>query len=256
MKKDFKEKFLMFFKKVGNGFANLLFPDNIKCFFCGDDVPDFENKPFCDGCEKKISFNNKKRCLVCSEPIDDDKVVCDECKKTKRYFKRAFCPFVYEGLVRKVILAYKDSNERYRAKTFAKFMAEDIKKSGVKIDVITFVPMTKKKQRKRSFNQAELLAKKLGEILGVEVVPLLKKVRDEKSQKFSSYSERQKNINGLYALLDIPSHKDKTILLVDDIITTCATVNFCSMLLSQKFKEVYVCAIARNRLRKNKDVEF
>lgn len=255
MKKEVKgvkksDSFGMFCNMVGNLFSNLLFPDNIKCVFCGQDIPDFEHKPFCDSCEKELSFNNKNKCLICAEPIENEAVVCDNCQKHKRNFKKAFCPFVYEGIVRKAILGYKDSNQRYKAKSFAKFIVEDIQISGIKLDAVTYIPMTKKKQKKRTFNQSKLLAEEIAKLLNLEVLDLFEKQKENKGQKFSTFKERQENMVGMYELKSVKLKKSQNILIVDDVITTCATVNFCSGLINQKVKNVYVCAIARNKLKK------
>ena len=76
------------------------------------------------------------------------------------------------------------------------------------------------------------------------------KTRDDKAQKFSSFKERQEKMIGLYALKDgVKLGKSKNVLIVDDIITTCATVNYCAGLLKNKVANVYVCSIARNKLK-------
>lgn len=248
-----ENRFIKYFKKVLKFCENLLFP-NCKCLFCGRDVPNFEEKPYCDECEKELSFNRKSKCLICSEPIENDAVVCDNCQKHKRNFKKAFCPFVYDGLVRKSILGYKDSNQRYKAETFAKFIVDEIEKENIKFDLITFVPLTKKKEKQRSFNQSKLLAEEIGKLLGVEVISVFRKDKDDVSQKFSTFKERQENMIGLYSVMEnVKLKKTQSVLIVDDVITTCATVNYCSGLVSKKVKEVYVCAIARNKLRRKQD---
>lgn len=249
-KMGFWKKVGLVFKKIGNGFLNMLFPENIKCVFCGTDVPNFDEKPYCEECEKVVAFNNGHKCMICSEPIGNEAIVCDNCQKHKRHFVKAFCPFVYEGIVRSTVLNYKISNRRYLAKTFAKFIAKEIEMAKVKIDAITFVPMTKKKEKDRSFNQAKLLAVELAKILKVEVRDLFVKAKDGKGQKFSSFKERQENMIGMYELKKGEKlRKDETILIVDDVITTCATINYCSGLLEKKVKNVYVAAIARNKLK-------
>ena len=238
------------FEKVTRFCDHLVFPDDIKCIFCGRDIKDFDEKCYCDECEKRIPFNNKNKCLVCSEPIDNEAVVCDNCQKEKRNFRKAFCPFVYDGIVRNAILSYKDSNQRYKAKPFAKFIANEIQKDEVKIDIISFVPLTHKKEKSRSFNQSKLLAEEIGKILNVEVVDMFIKTRDDKAQKFSSFKERQEKMIGLYALKEgVKFDKSKNVLIVDDIVTTCATVNYCAGLLKNKVANVYVCSIARNKLK-------
>ncbi len=242
-------KFKIMWNKVSRFFDTLLFPDNIKCIFCGTDVPDFENKPFCEVCEKAIEFNNGNRCIICDEPIENEAIVCNNCQKTKRFFKKSFCPFVYSGIVRKIILDYKISNHRYKSKTFAKYIANLITESKTKIDFITYVPMTKKKEKTRSFNQAKLLAEELGKILNVEVIACFEKLKDNAGQKYSNYKERQDNMIGMYGLLPTKLDSERNYLIVDDIITTGATVNYCAGLISKRVKNVYVCAIARNKKR-------
>ncbi|MBP3619671.1 MAG: ComF family protein [Clostridia bacterium] len=244
----------LFFKKCGQSFMNLLFPEDIKCLFCGSDIPNFDDKPYCDECEKVLPFNDGHRCLICDEPIDNEANVCDSCQKNKRFFVKAFCPFVYKGLVRKAILNYKDKNKRYMAKSFAKFIANTVTKTGIKFDYISFVPMTKKKEKERSFNQSKLLAKELGKLLELEVKEVFEKTKDGRLQKNSTFKERQENIVGMYKLKDgVKLKNSDVVLIVDDIITTCATINYCSGLIVNKVAGVYVAAIARNKLRIVKD---
>lgn len=256
MKKKFFLKIGVFFKNVGKVFLDMLFPDNIKCLFCGTDVPDFENKPYCEECEKTVDFNDGHRCIICSEPIGNEAIVCDNCQKNKRSFVKAYCPFVYNGVVRKSVLGFKSSNKRYLARHFAKFIAKEIFEDKVEFDAIAFVPMTKKKEKERSFNQSKLLAIELGKILQVEVRELFVKTQDGESQKFLNFKERQKNMVGTYALKDgARLLSTEKILIVDDIITTCATINYLSGLIEKKVDKVYVASIARNKLNTGKERE-
>ena len=80
-------------KKFISAIKNLIFPEEYKCIFCGQDIPDFQNKPYCDECEKVLSFNNKNKCLVCDEPIENEATICDVCQKHKRYFKKSILSF-------------------------------------------------------------------------------------------------------------------------------------------------------------------
>lgn len=234
---------LSFFKK-------LLFPDDFKCVFCGKDIPDFDKKPFCENCEKNLPWNNKNRCLICDDPINNEAKVCDFCQKNIRFFKEAFCPFLYEGIVRKTILNFKNQNQRYKAKPLAKFLTERILSENVKIDLVTFVPMTKKKQSERSFNQSELLAQELSKSLKAEFVDLFIKTKETKSQKELSYKERQENVSKAFAFKKNSTlSKNETVLIVDDCLTTCATLNSCAKLIYKKVNCVYVCALARKSLK-------
>lgn len=240
------------FAKLKGFLSGLFYPDNIKCIFCGDDVPDYEAKPICDRCEKNVRYNSGNRCLICAEPIENEAMVCDECQLHKRSFKRAFCPFVYDGNVRKAILAYKDSNRRYLAKPFAKQIVKELKESGISFDYVTFVPLTEKKKKKRGFDQAELLATYIAEGLNVPVFNVFEKIKDGKAQKKLGYNQRFENTQDMYRLLPHRFKRKDTVLIVDDVITTGATTGACAKLIEKKVANVYAAAIARNVLDKNK----
>ena len=235
-----KSSFLM---KISSLIDKLLFPDDIKCIFCGRDIPTFYDKPYCNECEKSLPFNNTNRCLICDMPIESEAKICDFCQNNKRFFKKAYSPFIYDGIVRQSILSYKFNNNRYLAKGFAIIIAKYIK--NLKIDFITFVPMTKKKFKERSFNQSERLAEEIGKILNVKVIKTLNKIKDTGEQKVLNYKERSKNLKDAFAVMNKDLIKGKSVLLVDDVITTCATVNTCAEYLS-KYSTVFVTAIARN----------
>lgn len=251
-----KRKKYDIFKKISIFFNKLIFPDDIKCVFCGRDIPSFYEKPYCSNCEKLLPKNDGKRCLICDEPIGNEAVICDHCQKNKRYFKKARAPFLYKDLVRKSLLSYKSDNKRYLAKGYAIIIAKEIK--GWKIDLITYVPMTKRKEKERSFNQSKLLAKNLAKILNLPCFETLEKVSETKSQKTLNYLERQKNLLSVFNLKDKELVKNKNVLIVDDIITTCATLNTCAKILSKHANNIFVCALARNALKKeeNENVEL
>jgi len=257
MKKEKKwtEKMHRTFAKVGGFLSNTLFPTDFKCAFCDNDVPDFDNNPFCDDCLKDITFNDGNQCMICGEPIDNEAKVCDFCQKNMRKFKRAICPFVYSGKVRSAILRFKDDGKKYLAKVFARFIADAIKKSEIKITKITFVPLTDKKKRKRGFDQAELLAKELALLLNLKVDKLFVKVKDGKTQKFSNFKERHENMIGMYAMTDVKLDKSDFVLIVDDIITTGATIDFCAGLCANKVNTVYAAAVARNKLKEKANIK-
>lgn len=250
-----KEKMKNFMEKFDK-FLNLIFPPDIKCIFCGNDINHFYEQPYCSKCAKTLSYNTGNRCRICDEPIDNEAIVCDDCQKQKRHFKRAYCPFVYEDKIRENLLSYKIHNRRYLALAYAlmieKYIGEDIKH----FDLITFVPMTPKKEKERSFNQSKLLAEELGKLTKLPVMTCLKKNFDTKPQKELSYKERMKNLNNVISVVNNKEIKGKKILLVDDIITTCATIDTCASCLSKYAQEISVCAVARNKLHKQNKEEF
>jgi len=97
-------------------------------------------------------------------------------------------------------------------------------------DVITFVPMTRRDQRKRGFNQAEVMARVIGKRLDLPVVKLLAKARETELQSKLSAAKRKSNLRDAFRLL--PCVQDQ-VLLVDDICTTGATVEECARMLKR-----------------------
>ena len=96
-----------------------------------------------------------------------------------------------------------------------------------------------------TFNQSKLLAEEIGKLLKVSVLSCFKKEIDTKVQKRLTYKERRSNVIGEYTLKKINVKKSDNVLIVDDVITTTATVGYCSGLIYPKVNKVYACAIAR-----------
>lgn len=84
--------FRTFFNYFNNFLDKYIFPNDIKCIFCGKDIPSFYEKPYCFSCEKEIKLSTRNRCLICDLPINNEAKICDFCKTNHRHFKRAFTP--------------------------------------------------------------------------------------------------------------------------------------------------------------------
>ena len=237
--------FRTFFNYFNNFLDKHIFPNDIKCIFCGKDIPSFYEKPYCFSCEKEIKLSTRNRCLICDLPINNEAKICDFCKTNHRHFKRVFTPLIYDNIVRKTLISYKKDNKRYLSKGFAVIIYNYIKNYANDFDIITYVPLTKEKRKERSFNQSEHIAKELGKLLNIEVEEFLIKAKVTIEQKTLNFQERKKNLLNSFKLKNIEKLKDKNVLLVDDIITTCATIDECSRVLSKYAKNVYATAPAR-----------
>ena len=122
-------------------------------------------------------------------------------------------------------------------------------------DVLTWIPISEKRRRKRGFDQVELLAEKLAQELGIMPQPLLKKIRDNPAQSgIVGQAERRANVLGVYQVLNPEQLQGKRVLLLDDIITTGATAGECArVLLTAGAKEVHFAVIAAARQHKKAD---
>ncbi len=184
-----------------------------------------------------------KRCALCDEVIEYDKNMCEDCTKTfstvqilrhipylnGERFVECISPFLYTGGIRKAILNLKFHNVRSNLSFFAGSIAENIleKFDVSNIDYICFVPMSEKSFKDRGYNQSELLACALSEILKIPVKNVLIKNRETFNQHELSADERNKNLLGAFSACSNESVRNKDFILCDDIITTGSTLGEC-----------------------------
>lgn len=195
-----------------------------------------------------------ERCPYCDKIIDYDKLCCDECKNIfgtvtyKTYAKGGF-PCVsattYTDKFADAVKRFKFHNRRQYAFSLARKMAEAIAKEyqDVNFDYIAYVPMHRIKQQERGYNQSRLLAKELSFILGIPIVHALIKVRNNEPQHSTkSAAKRAENVKGAFKAVSKEIIKDKSILLIDDIITTGNTLGECARMLMKHESRNICCA--------------
>ena len=214
---------------VFDSILDLVFPR--KCVFCGKVI---KKSDICNECRAKLPYTKG-----------------DEITQKLPFVSACVSPLFYENEVREAFLRYKFSNEQAYAVKFGKFMAECVKNNldYEGIDVISCVPLSKKRFRKRGYNQSRLLAKEISERLGIPEKELLKKNKDNLAQsKTKSSKERLINVAGVYSMQRAADVNRKTVLLVDDIVTTGATISECARILRRAGAErVFAVTYARHR---------
>ena len=218
-------------RRVLDGISEAVAPIEFKCLACGKDI--FDELGFCSDCIKQVVFNNGKTCKRCGVAIDGDEDYCGNCAYDKLYFDRAYSVFNYDGAIQKAILAMKFNNLGSYAKVFARYLVYLAQKRNLCYDLVTFVPMSKKKLKKRRYNQAQLLAKYFCAILGQDdkLVGAVVKVKETAPQEELSKTERKTNLVGAYKVsADV---KGKRVLIIDDVKTTGATINECAKVLKR-----------------------
>ena len=168
----------------------------------------------------------------------------------KNYFDYHIYFFKYEGIIRETILKYKFQDNSYLYKTFTNFFIKNKKfcRFLENYDIIMPVPISKKRNKERGYNQSTLIATELSKILNLElVINCLKKTQNVIEQSKLSKEKREENIKGVYSLINEEKLKNKKILLVDDIFTTGSTVNeCCKMLQIVEPSEITVLTIAKD----------
>ncbi|NCB48710.1 MAG: ComF family protein [Clostridia bacterium] len=227
--------------KMKNKIAKVLFSDEFECLNCGAERMENEHFYLCKKCFFDIEFIENS-CEICGDRVGSFDLICNNCKKTSHFFTKALCVAKYDGVASNLVRKLKYDNSKYLAKTLGLFMAQKLKKSGLKdIDFVVPVPLNINRIIERGFNQSELIAKVVAEECSLKVnLKLVKRVKNTPTQTSLSSSERRQNVKNAFELLDKSAVKDKNILLIDDILTTGATIDELSKLFKKhKAKNVF-----------------
>jgi ComF family protein len=237
-------------KKVFLKVINLLYP--ITCSLCGRDLDAVCKYRICNECKELFNKIKNNVCEKCGIPLDDGGSLCYICKKDLRIynFDKLRSVYLYKGHLRRLILRFKYSKRVFLYKDFAFEMSkltqeyEFFKDS----DFIIPVPLNILRKLKRGYNQAELLAKDISIQTGIPMLTnILFRNKITKPQFQLSKLERLKNMNNSFVIKNESVIRNKTILLIDDIATTCSTVSVCAKVLKDgQAKKVYVLTLARD----------
>jgi len=159
--------------------------------------------------------------------------------------------FRYENVSRAIIYALKFNSIKHIYKIFVPYILSKIEYLNENIDIITSVPMNRKKMIKRGYNQSELIAKEVGRQTGIEFCEILKENSGAKQQRSLNYDERFINVIDRYKTINNNKFMNKVVLLIDDVFTTGATINECSrkLILSGAAK-IFSITLVRSDLKK------
>lgn len=179
------------------------------------------------------------RCLCCGRAVRPERLFCPGCVPAlpKEPLSREFplsgggslavaACFPYEKGFRRTLHRLKFQEERALARPLGTLMAEAASSLGEDFDGVTWVPMSPQKLRRRGYNQSELLAKAVAKELGLPAWNLLEQVRETDTQHSLTRAQRADNVRGAYRAKS--ATLGKRVLLVDDIVTTGATLRACA----------------------------
>lgn len=171
-------------------------------------------------------------------------------------YVRCATPFLYRDLVRDGILRFKFRGAQLSSGVFGEELARCAKTwYDGEFDLVTWVPVSEKRRRERGFDQSELLARAMTRCWDGEPVQLLRKTQNNPAQsRLGAADERRANVLGVYEAVDARRIRGKRILLVDDILTTGATMGECARVLREAgAAEVMCVALAAREFGKEDD---
>ncbi len=179
----------------------------------------------CDACHEDLKRRHGIRggCFVCGGPINGRQ--CPRCRKESFAFERVRAPFVYREEVRLLVELYKYGGIVRIAGFLARDMASVLPELGP-FDLIVPLPLNKVKERERGFSQTRRLARELERIAGVRMADrLLRRTRNTRSQTGLGREERKLNVRDAFRAEPWTGLEGATVLLVDDVMTTGATMD-------------------------------
>lgn len=196
------------------------------------------------------------KCPFCGTVLEKDEILCKTCQRELPWLKEseqkstveltAGCVSAlrYQESVRTAIHGYKFRGKRGRCRVFGKIVAQAVHDSDFvgEIDLISFPSVSKKRLRKRGYDQAELLARVVGRELNLPVIRTVNKAHRPAQSGLSDPAQRRANLLGAYTAVDPQKFAGKTLLLVDDVLTSGATLSECAKTLRLAGAERVFCA--------------
>ena len=215
---------------VPESLINLIYPPT--CGICGKLAEGF----LCEKCNKMLE--------------NQAEFGIQKYRNNEMEFDEHLYIFKYEGIVRRYILKYKFKDKSYLYKTFANFLLKNEKFFEIikSYDTIIPVPISKKRQKERGYNQSYLLAKEIAKRTQINIeVKCLFKTKNIIEQSKLNKQDRIENIQGVYELKSSKKLRNQKIILLDDIYTTGSTVNECCKILKTATpNKIIVLTIAKD----------
>jgi ComF family protein len=208
---------------LGQKIVNLIYP--IDCLGCGQ-----EGSWLCADCLKRHRKIRLDNCFICSKVAKTG--ICLKCQE-KTGLDGIISLFPYSAPeARSLVRQGKYFGYHHALSSIIRsFKSQILRYLPLEIETVSFIPLSKQRQKARGYNQAQIIAQELvGDDL--KLLPLLEKIRDTQSQTGLTKAKRKKNVQGSFRLTN--QHLPEAVLIVDDVITTGATISTAVKLLRRK----------------------
>jgi ComF family protein len=230
--------------QLWNRLLDVIFPP--RCVVCGEIMEQGEGQIH-EECRKKLFPAAEPVCMHCGRPVASQRTeYCYDCGRKKEFlFRQGRSLYLYKGDIRKSMYRFKYSNKREYGRFFAD---EAVELWGswlerIHPDAIVPVPMYRKKEKRRGYNQAAVFARQLSGKLQIPVAKEVSRVKDTRPQKELNDIERKNNLKNAFQT-GKSIVKYKKVLVVDDIYTTGSTADaVAEVLLAAGTEEIYFLSI-------------
>ncbi|MBQ7693135.1 MAG: ComF family protein [Oscillospiraceae bacterium] len=199
--------------------------------------------PRCAFCRRFLNEREEGLCRFCVNKYGHDGQ-----RRELENIEACVAAFRYEGPVRDSILRYKFHGVTAYGAAYARFLAKELDESGISCDIITWVPVSRRRLRQRGYDQARILAEETAKKLGLPCVKLLeKKIHTRAQSSISNTEERRRNAKGAYVCSAPALVRGRRVLLIDDIVTSGATLSECAAMLKNAGAAAVVAGAAASR---------
>ena len=244
------------FQSAAASLFNVIFPSC--CRICLSPLTNISRLPVCVPCLEQMVPMDGALCTACGEKLFSDHVsdgegpLCAMCRRAAPRFKRAVAFGSYAAELRDLIHLFKYRQVKSAGPYLAGMLNQAIAPLALSHDVLAIpVPLWPGKRRTRGFNQSEELARELvcsrraSTSIQLDTVSLVRK-RETASQTGLTRQQRQANLRGAFAVVHPERVAGRTVLIVDDVMTTGTTAGECArVLIRAGAKEVFVATVAR-----------
>lgn len=234
---------------LARALLDLVYPR--RCLSCDVDLYDRDTEHLCAKCWANIERVGEGKCSRCAARMGPyaEEGICPSCRGQTLHFRGATAFGEYSGPLRELVHRFKYGRCSFLSVPLGKLLSRQIEREPFAGDLEALVPVPLHWRRKleRGFNQSELLAHQIGKHLHLAVQPRsLARPRFTASQAQLGASERKRNLVDAFRVRRPKRIQGRTVLLVDDVMTTCSTMAECARVLRDAgAKRVCVAAVAR-----------
>jgi ComF family protein len=229
----FKENLLFFVQQLKNSCLHLFYPT--RCLHCRQ-LLEPQTQILCQDCSLLLTLIDPEECCaICFNVLNHCEISpCQKCRKTPSLYHRLGAAFDYEGPAALLVQRLKYANQPYLAEGMAAFLLAQVEQLQWPLpDILIPVPLSRLRWLERGYNQTALIADALGQMIQRPVLNILKRRSGDYRQASLSYSQRQNLAINSFWLEDSFKLHDQVIWVIDDVMTSGATLRRCAETLSQ-----------------------